>query len=140
MRKNLGTVLLAAVLIVLLAGTGVLIWRSLPEGETEAEPTGQPEIPADTTATLCVAGDLVLHMPLVSEAWNGEAYDFTYLFADAQPYYKRADYTTAGNHVQRAAVHGIPAVLRTGCAGGGSALGRFPHGVHGKQSQSGYLV
>ena len=95
MRKNLGTVLLAAVLIVLLAGTGVLIWRSLPEGETEAEPTGQPEIPADTTATLCVAGDLVLHMPLVNEAWNGEAYDFTYLFADAQPYYKRADYTTA---------------------------------------------
>ena len=109
--KHIGTKILAGVLVVLLAGAGVLIWRNLPEAaprlqEPEETVRQEPEVQPDTTATLCVAGDIVAHMPLVADAWNGEAYDFTHLFADARPYY-----------VQRSAVFGLPAVLRTGCAG-----------------------
>ena len=37
-----------------------------------------------------MAGDIVAHMPLVADAWNGEAYDFTHLFADARRYYEAA--------------------------------------------------
>ena len=98
--KHIGTKILAGVLVVLLAGTGVLIWRNLPEDaprlqEPEETVRQEPEVQPDTTATLCVAGDIVAHMPLVADAWNGEAYDFTHLFADARPYYEAADYTTA---------------------------------------------
>lgn len=122
--KHIGTKILAGVLVVLLAGAGVLIWRNLPEDaprlqESEETVRQEPEVQPDTTATLCVAGDIVAHMPLVADAWNGEAYDFTHLFADARRYYEAADYTTglSGDHVQRSAVFGLPAVLRTGCAG-----------------------
>ena len=90
--KHIGTKILAGVLVVLLAGAGVLIWRNLPE---DAPRLQEPEVQPDTTATLCVAGDIVAHMPLVADAWNGEAYDFTHLFADARRYYEAADYTTA---------------------------------------------
>ena len=98
--KHLGTKILAGVLVVLLAGAGVLIWRNLPEDaprlqEPEETVRQEPEVQPDTTATLCVAGDIVAHMPLVADAWNGEAYDFTHLFADARRYYEAADYTTA---------------------------------------------
>ena len=98
--KHIGTKILAGVLVVLLAGTGVLIWRNLPEDaprlqEPEETVRQEPEVQPDTTATLCVAGDIVAHMPLVADAWNGEAYDFTHLFADARRYYEAADYTTA---------------------------------------------
>lgn len=98
--KHIGTKILAGVLVVLLAGAGVLIWRNLPEAaprlqEPEETVRQEPEVQPDTTATLCVAGDIVAHMPLVADAWNGEAYDFTHLFADARPYYEAADYTTA---------------------------------------------
>ena len=98
--KHIGTKILAGVLVVLLAGAGVLIWRNLPEDaprlqEPEETVRQEPEVQPDTTATLCVAGDIVAHMPLVADAWNGEAYDFTHLFADARPYYEAADYTTA---------------------------------------------
>ncbi len=97
--KHIGTKILAGVLVVLLAGTGVLIWRNLPEDaphlqEPEETVRQEPEVQPDTTATLCVAGDIVAHMPLVADAWNGEAYDFTHLFADARRYYEAADYTT----------------------------------------------
>ena len=98
--KHIGTKILAGVLVVLLAGAGVLIWRNLPEDaprlqEPEETVRQEPEVQPDTTATLCVAGDIVAHMPLVADAWNGEAYDFTHLFTDARPYYEAADYTTA---------------------------------------------
>ena len=98
--KHIGTKILAGVLVVLLAGAGVLIWRNLPEDaprlqEPEETVRQEPEVQPDTTATLCVAGDIVAHMPLVADAWNGEAYDFTHLFADARRYYEAADYTTA---------------------------------------------
>ena len=98
--KHIGTKILAGVLVVLLAGAGVLIWRNLPEDaprlqEPEETVRQEPEVQPDTTATLCVAGDIVVHMPLVADAWNGEAYDFTHLFADARRYYEAADYTTA---------------------------------------------
>ncbi|WP_417188351.1 hypothetical protein, partial [Agathobaculum sp.] len=87
--KHIGTKILAGVLVVLLAGAGVLIWRNLPEDaprlqEPEETVRQEPEVQPDTTATLCVAGDIVAHMPLVADAWNGEAYDFTHLFADAR--------------------------------------------------------
>ena len=89
--KHIGTKILAGVLVVLLAGVGVLIWRNLPEDaprlqEPEETVRQEPEVQPDTTATLCVAGDIVAHMPLVADAWNGEAYDFTHLFADARRY------------------------------------------------------
>ena len=78
--KHIGTKILAGVLVVLLAGAGVLIWRNLPEDaprlqEPEETVRQEPEVQPDTTATLCVAGDIVAHMPLVADAWNGEAYD-----------------------------------------------------------------
>lgn len=81
--KHIGTKILAGVLVVLLAGAGVLIWRNLPEDaprlqEPEETVRQEPEVQPDTTATLCVAGDIVAHMPLVADAWNGEAYDFTH--------------------------------------------------------------
>ena len=60
--------------------------------EPEETVRQEPEVQPDTTATLCVAGDIVAHMPLVAYAWNGEAYDFTHLFADARRYYEAADY------------------------------------------------
>ena len=50
--------------------------------EPEETVRQEPEVQPDTTATLCVAGDIVAHMPLVADAWNGEAYDFTHLFAE----------------------------------------------------------
>ena len=83
--KHIGTKILAGVLVVLLAGAGVLIWRNLPEDaprlqEPEETVRQEPEVQPDTTATLCVAGDIVAHMPLV---------------ADARRYYEAADYTTA---------------------------------------------
>lgn len=98
--KHIGTKILAGVLVVLLAGAGVLIWRNLPEDaprlqEPEETVRQEAEVQPDATATLCVAGDIVAHMPLVADAWNGEAYDFTHLFADARRYYEAADYTTA---------------------------------------------
>ena len=94
--KHIGTKILAGVLVVLLAGAGVLIWRNLPEDaprlqEPEETVRQEPEVQPDTTATLCVAGDIVAHMPLVADAWNGETYDFTHLFADARRYYEAAD-------------------------------------------------
>ena len=65
--KHIGTKILAGVLVVLLAGTGVLIWRNLPEDaprlqEPEETVRQEPEVQPDTTATLCVAGDIVAHM------------------------------------------------------------------------------
>lgn len=69
--KHIGTKILAGVLVVLLAGAGVLIWRNLPEDaprlqEPEETVRQEPEVQPDTTATLCVAGDIVAHMPLVA--------------------------------------------------------------------------
>lgn len=93
--KHIGTKILAGVLVVLLAGAGVLIWRNLPEDaprlqEPEETVRQEPEVQPDTTATLCVAGDIVAHMPLVADAWNGGAYDFTHLFADARRFPARS--------------------------------------------------
>ena len=119
--KHIGTKILAGVLVVLLAGAGVLIWRNLPEDaprlqEPEETVRQEPEVQPDTTATLCVAGDIVAHMPLVADAWNGETYDFTHLFADARRYYEAADYTTAclETTFNGPPYSGLPAVLRTG--------------------------
>lgn len=51
----------------------------------------------DVTATLCIAGDLVMHMPIVNEAYDSAAgrYDFTYLFEQVRHYYEKADYAVA---------------------------------------------
>ena len=63
--KHIGTKILAGVLVVLLAGTGVLIWRNLPEDaprlqEPEETVRQEPEVQPDTTATLCVAKRMIL--------------------------------------------------------------------------------
>lgn len=97
---------LVCVLAALALAAGGWIWYSRPAqpADTADKPAvvtqpedapDEPEVPPDTTATLCVAGDLVMHMPIINEAWNGEKYDFTYLFADAKPYYEQADYAVS---------------------------------------------
>lgn len=61
-------------------------------------PLPEPTRPPDTVATLCVAGDLVMHMPIINEALaqgGGSQYDFTYLFEQVRHYYEDADYAVA---------------------------------------------
>lgn len=67
-----------------------------PEPHT-MQPIEKPAPPPDTVATLCVAGDLVIHMPIIQDAYNSAAgtYDFTYLFEQVRPYYEKADYAVA---------------------------------------------
>ena len=145
--KHIGTKILAGVLVVLLAGTGVLIWRNLPEDaprlqEPEETVRQEPEVQPDTTATLCVAGDIVAHMPLVADAWNGEAYDFTHLFADARRYYEAADYTTAclETTFNGPPYSGYPQFCAPDALASGLKTVGFSPALHGEQPQHGYRV
>lgn len=67
------------------------------EKKTAQVLTEEPAPPSDTVATLCVTGDLVMHMPIVNEAYDAETgkYDFTYLFEHMKHCYEEADYSTA---------------------------------------------
>ncbi len=68
-----------------------------PAAQASAEKPAPPPPPEDTVATLCVAGDLVMHMPIVNDAYSDETgkYDFTYLFEQVKHYYQDADYAMA---------------------------------------------
>lgn len=66
------------------------------EPAASTSPTPEPE-PEYTTATLCVAGDIVLHQPLSDDAYNSATgtYDYTHIFDYARPYFEAADYSVA---------------------------------------------
>lgn len=93
-------------MLVLLGAAGSLFYFGWQQGDAPAEVLPEeketvqlPEEPVaqDTVATLCVAGDLVMHMPIVNEAYDSAAgkHDFTYLFEQVRPYYEQADYAVA---------------------------------------------
>ncbi len=93
-------------LLVAIGAAGFLIYHGVqppadtpPQSPAQAEtpPDDTPETPPDTVATLCVAGDLVMHMPIVNEAYRADtdSYDFTYLFDQVRHYYTDADYAMA---------------------------------------------
>lgn len=92
-------------ILVLVAATGALVFFGVQQEEPQAAaPPPAPEIAEpvepvvqDTVATLCVAGDLVIHMPIINEAYDSASgqYDFTYLFEQVRPYYEQADYAVA---------------------------------------------
>lgn len=92
-------------ILVLVAATGALVFFGVQQEEPQAAaPPPAPEIAEpvepvaqDTVATLCVAGDLVIHMPIINEAYDSVSgqHDFTYLFEQVRPYYEQADYAVA---------------------------------------------
>ncbi|MBR6561523.1 MAG: CapA family protein [Oscillospiraceae bacterium] len=90
-RKNTG--LLTVLLVLVVAGLlGLVISRSLhqrPDTEETPEMGEQPEETLE--ARLLVAGDMVIHDGLNSEAKTDSGYDYTPIFAGAAPYIRRAD-------------------------------------------------
>ena len=103
-------VISAAVIAAMLILAGCLVYFGLsgePNSSGEAPPATPsielPKLPEeteqyeDTVATLCVAGDIVMHMPITNEAYNASSntYDYTYLFEQVRPYFEKADYAVA---------------------------------------------
>ena len=96
--------LVSALLVLTLAVSGGLFaWHGLHR-TSAAPPAGQTQTPAvpappeavpDTVSTLCVAGDLVMHIPIINSCRTDDGYDFTGLFDEARPYYESADYAAA---------------------------------------------
>ena len=82
---------------------GLLAWHGLhrtsaspPAGQTQTPAVpAPPEAVPDTVSTLCVAGDLVMHIPIINSCRTDDGYDFTGLFDEARPYYESADYAAA---------------------------------------------
>lgn len=97
--------LISLVIVLTLAGAGgFLAWHGLRRTEPPSPPAQSdpapatpdtPETPPDTVATLCVSGDLVMHIPIINSCRTGDGYDFTGLFDEIRPYYESADYATA---------------------------------------------
>ena len=63
---------------------------SASPAETTATPAPKKE-PTYTTATLAYAGDLVCHMGINAEAFDGTEYDYTPIMEGAAPYVEAAD-------------------------------------------------
>lgn len=103
-RNERAQKLVSALLVLTLAVSGgLLAWHGLHR-TSAAPPVGQtqtPTVPAppasvpDTVSTLCVAGDLVMHIPIINSCRTDDGYDFTGLFDEARPYYESADYAAA---------------------------------------------
>lgn len=96
--------LVSALLVLTLAiSGGLLAWHGLhrtsaspPAGQTQTPAVpAPPEAVPDTVSTLCVAGDLVMHIPIINSCRTDDGYDFTGLFDEARPYYESADYAAA---------------------------------------------
>lgn len=96
--------LVSALLVLTLAVSGgLLAWHGLhrTSAAPPARQTQTPTVPAppasvpDTVSTLCVAGDLVMHIPIINSCRTDDGYDFTGLFDEARPYYESADYAAA---------------------------------------------
>ena len=85
--KKLVSVLLVLTLAV---SGGLLAWHGLhrtsaspPAGQTQTPAVpAPPEAVPDTVSTLCVAGDLVMHIPIIKSCRTDDGYDFTGLFDD----------------------------------------------------------
>ncbi len=107
MRKKFIALTGILVLAAIVVGAG---WMAFLAADVKADvkaeeepPAEQPVVeeppapPPDTVATLCVSGDLVIHMPIVNEAYDSETgkYDFTYLFDQVKHCYDAADYSVA---------------------------------------------
>ena len=84
--------LISLVIVLTLAGAGgFLAWHGLRRTEPPSPPAQSdpapatpdtPETPPDTVATLCVSGDLVMHIPIINSCRTDDGYDFTGLFDD----------------------------------------------------------
>ncbi|HHU23309.1 MAG TPA: CapA family protein [Clostridiales bacterium] len=104
--------LMAVIMVILVVILGLVIWGNynLNADDSAAEPTVVPE-PVETkgpvdispsptvepetpkiNATLAVAGDLVCHSGLNSEAYDGKNYDYTVIMSGATEYLAAADY------------------------------------------------
>ncbi len=61
--------------------------------ETEAESNETLAKPAvESTVTIGVAGDTLLHQSVLNSAWNGEEYDFNSIFDEVRSYWSSLDY------------------------------------------------
>ncbi len=92
----LAAIAFESVFLIFCAANGINGKAPEPQEET-VEVQDVPETPPDTVSTLCVAGDIVMHMPIVNNAYDSEAekYDFTYLFDQVKHYYEDADCAVA---------------------------------------------
>ncbi len=95
--------LVSALLVLTLAVSGgLLAWHGLhrtrplrPGADTDARRPGAPASVPDTVSTLCVAGDLVMHIPIINSSRTDDGYDFTGLFRAGAAYYESRDYAAA---------------------------------------------
>ena len=65
-----------------------------PEAVPIPEPEPEPE-PEPVVSTLAICGDVMSHLPLTNDTWNGERYDFHRVMAAAEPYVSAADCAVA---------------------------------------------
>lgn len=117
--KSKPGIIIATALIFIIAATVLIIWgggvgnrneppeqtkepaavasvtpEKTPEASLTPEPTAAPE-PVINKARLAVAGDIVMHPGLSSEAENDGAYDYSSVFGGAAGYLRSADYAVA---------------------------------------------
>lgn len=79
------------------SGDRVVTVTPKPQKEAKAEETAAPTEKPKTkgelvSAKLAYAGDLVCHMGINEEAWNGEAYDYQPIMEGAAEYVQNADF------------------------------------------------
>lgn len=93
--KNIRTL---AVMLFIAAFSAVLLGGCASNPETEKEPASPttPDVspspePTPITATLTVAGDIVVHEGMNVEAATSSGYDFTQIFEDIAPYIADSD-------------------------------------------------
>ncbi|MDD5602649.1 MAG: CapA family protein [Eubacteriales bacterium] len=69
---------------------------AVADPETSDEGTNKPN-PSLITAKIAVAGDIVLHMPIINSVYDTQSgeYDFKYIFKYAEKYFNKADLSVA---------------------------------------------
>lgn len=55
---------------------------------------------------LTVAGDMMLHLPIVNRAWTGDGHDFSFVFSHVAPYLSSSGYTVANLETTLAGMDG----------------------------------
>ncbi|NCC67106.1 MAG: CapA family protein [Clostridia bacterium] len=84
-------ILLGAACIAILCGCGAKPETSPePDSTPEADVSPSPE-PTPITATITVAGDIVVHQGMNDEAATDSGYDYTQIFEDVAPYIADSD-------------------------------------------------
>lgn len=68
---------------------------SLEAQESKKREIAPGELAEVARAEIAVAGDMMLHMPIVRTAWTGDGYDFTDVYEYITPYVAGADYASA---------------------------------------------